>query len=260
MRKITLLFVSLLFVFISCSKDSPETAAEPTFTNNGTLLKRSISTNGSNVTTSDFFYIGNKLQKMVSSNGTRIEYSYTGNLITQTLYFESDVLKEKSEIQYNSEEKMIQRKSSDYSNNKGYRCEFTYSNDGTVTVLGFSGDFTTQNTQIVNRKVFLFANGDVEKIEAYVVVNGSNQTRTNYYTYDDKNAISNSILGYNKIKFWDTGTYGNSHNNISILYTSTENISPYPYTNDVVFTYNSYNYPITSSAYGNSLTSQYFYQ
>lgn len=259
MRKITFLFVTLLLVFISCSKDSPETESVA-LTTNGTVLKRTILTNVSTVTTTDYFYSGNKLQKMVSTNGSRIEYSYTGNLITQTLYFESDVLKEKSEFQYSSEEKMTQRKSFDYSNNKGYRSEFTYNNDGTVTVLGFSGDFTIQSTQIVNRKVFLFINGDVEKIEAYVVVNGSNQTKTNYYTYDNKNATSNTILGYNKIKLWDTGTYGNSHNNISILYTSTENIAPYPYTNDVVFTYNSYDYPITSSAFGNSFTTQYFYE
>lgn len=262
MKKNVLLLSFVVLAFVSCSKnDDEQPVNEPQLTTNGTILKRAVSTNGTNTITEDYFYnYGNQLQKTVSSNGTKIEYSYTGNLITQTLYFENNVLKEEAEFQYNSGEKMTQRKVFNYSTNNGYRVEYTYNIDGTVTVLGFSGTFTTQNTQIVNRKVFLLANGDVEKIEKYVVINGNNQTITTYYTYDTKNTPSNAIIGYSKIKLWDSGTSGNSHNNTSILYTSTESTTSYPsYTDNMVFTYNSFDFPMTSSYVGNSYSVQYFY-
>jgi hypothetical protein len=173
---------------------------------------------------------------------------YTGDLITQTQFYGNEILKSRSEFLYNSEEKMSQRKTFDLTNNRCNRCEFIYNNDGTVSITAYSGDFTTQNTQIVNRKAFLFSNGDVEKIEEYVVIDGSNHTKTTHYTYDNKNSPLNTVPGYNKLKFWDTGNSGNSHNNTSIINTTTQNTSTQ--TEDLTYTYNSFDYPITKSFYG----------
>ncbi len=255
MKKFAILLFVLLPLLHSCSSDD-SVASEPELTTNGTILKRTISTNGPSLYTSDYFYNGNKLEKVVSSTGERIVYTYTGNLITKTQYFDSNnVLKDITNFQYNSGEKMTQRISINPTNNTGYRCELIYNSDGTVSVIGYEGDNTTQNTQTINKKAFLLSNGDVEKIEEYVVVSGNNHTRTRYYSYDTKNSPSNAILGYNKIKFWDTGTYGNSHNNTSIFFTTTENATTS--TSNLTYTYNSFDYLVTASY--SSISIQYFY-
>ncbi|MES2748711.1 MAG: hypothetical protein V4648_10025 [Bacteroidota bacterium] len=257
MKKFAFLLFVLLPLLQSCSSDDAGVAEpEPQLTTNGTVLKRTISTSGPNVNTSDYYYNGNKLEKMVSSTGNRIEYTYTGSLITKTQYFDSaNISTDITNFQYNPSGKMTQRVTVNPTNNTGYRCELIYNSDGTVSVLGYQGDGNAQNTQIINKKAFLFPNGDVEKIEEYVVVNGNNHTRTRYYTYDDKNSPTNAILGYNKIKFWDTGTYGNSHNNTAILFTTTENSTTS--TSNLTYTYNSFDYLVTASYAGISI--EYFY-
>ena len=260
-------FAFLLFAFLpllnSCSGDDAVAEPEPQLTTNGTILKRIITTEGATVTTSDFFYNSNKIQKIVVSDGKTFEYTYTGNLITKMDFYVGNTLKSTEHYQYDSGEKITQRKIFDFNNNTGYRSEFSYNIDGTVSILGYVGDFTTQNTPTANsRKVFLLGNGDVDKIETYLIINGNNVTRTNYYSYDDKNSTSNPIIGLSKIKYWDSGSSSsanNSHNTTTTLYTSTETSSSYPYTTTLNYTYNSYNYPITLSASWGG-TTQYFYQ
>lgn len=255
MKKLFLLLSLVSIVFASCSSDDG-TTSEPELTTNGTILKRTISSNGPSLYSSDYYYNGNKLQKIVSTSGETIQFTYTGNLITKTEYYDDGVLKEISNFQYNSDGKITQRLSVNPVNNNAYRCDFSYNSDGTVLVKGYDGNSTAQTNQMVDRKVFLFPNGDVDKIEEYVVVNGVNHTRTSHYTYDDKNSPSNAILGYNKIKFWDTGTYGNSHNNTSIVFSTTENSNTT--STNLTYTYNSYNYLVTSNYLG--ISTQYFYQ
>ena len=258
MKNLSLLFCVFILVLTSCSKDSASPVAEEQLTTNGTLLRKVITTVGTDVITDEYFYNGNKLLKVVSSNGRRYEYTYTGNLITKQDLFENNVLKSTENNQYNADQKITEKKILNYPNSKAFRCDYTYNTDGTVTVKEYSGDFTTQTTQTVNRKIFLFSNGDVEKIEEYVVVNGNPVTRINSYTYDTKNTPTNAILGYNKIKLWEVvGASGNSHNNTAIYFASTESNTT-PYTVNPSYTYNSFNYPITADGVG--ATGQYFYQ
>ena len=253
MKKLLYLFSAIAFIFTSCSNDD-SLSEQSQLTTEGTLLRRATSTSGSNTSTEDYFYVGNKISKIVSSQGTKLQFTYSNDLISKSEYFENNVLKSTDYYQYNNEGKIIERKTTD--NITAYRSDFIYNSDGTILVKGYNGTVTTQNNQIVDRKVFLFANGDVEKIEAYSIENGVQITKTNYYTYDDKNATSNQIIGYNKIKFWDTGTSGNSHNNISIQYTTSQNSNTY--TDELAFTYNSYDYPKTVNFGGYNI--EYFYQ
>lgn len=76
------------------------------------------------------------------------------------------------------------------------------------------------------------------------------------------NTVSNIILGLNKIKKWDDGVNsGNSHNTISEISTTTENSGTIVVSGS--FTYNSFNFPVTSnSMFGSTIfgSSQFFYQ
>jgi len=238
----------LVIVVTSCSsEDSPALSTE------GTLLRKTI---GYLNYTSEYFYNGNKLNRIVNSNGGKLEYFYSGNLITQILYYENDVLKEKNEMSYDSEERLITKKRLMYSNNTATRTEYNYNFDGTVTLKGFSGDFNLQNTLFNDRKIYFYPNGNVEKIERYEVIDGVNHIKTSLFTYDDKNYFGNAIVGFNKVKNWEFGIITESNNVISETETTTENSSSYTYNG--TFTYNSFDYPVTLNYL--SLNVEYFYQ
>ena len=255
MKKLILLFSSLILINISCSDNE-----EPPLSTEGTLLRRSVSIQNGQQSYVDYHYTnGNKVYQGIGSEGSKVVWIYTGNLIVEQNFYRDNVLKQKETYVYDAQERMIQRKILSYSNNYGYRSEYTYNPDGTVNIIGFNGDLNSQTNQTsLNNKVYLFPNGDVQKIEFHKVINGVNHIETRTYTYDDKNYMMNGILNYNKIKVWETGTYGNTHNNTSITYTTTENASSY--TNYATYTYNSQGYPITMSFFGGSITTQHFYQ
>lgn len=259
-----LLILLTVFILTGCSKDDENNGIitdknEDTSTK-APLLKQTISTMGGVQTVTDYHYLeGNKVLQAVSNNGTKIVWTYEDKLITEQKYYENDELKTKETYKYNSQEKMVQRIAYYYTVNQGYKTEYIYNSDSTVTVLGYKGDLDTQTNLDINNKVYLFSNGDVQKIEFNVEVGGVSHVRTRVYTYDDKNTPTNGILNFNKIKMWETGTYGNIHNNLSIVYTTTENSSSSS-TEEVIYTYNSKGTPETSSAYDGNLKSQYFYE
>ncbi len=254
MKKIIFLLFVLLPLLNSCSSDDSG-VNEPTMTTNGTILKRQMMTFDDEIAILDFFYNGNKLEK-VFGNGILYEYTYTGNLITQQRTYQGDILGLTENYTYNSDGNITQIMGLRHLNNTAYREQFIYNGDGTINYAVYSGDFTVQNVLEASKKVYLYPNGDVERMDNYLVVSGTNVTRTNYYTYDTKNAHNNGILGYNKIKHWQFSNSANSHNPITVTYTSTEP-SFTPYTDNISFTYNSFNYPITQDIGGAHY--QYFY-
>lgn len=259
MKKLALFFSVFLLVFTSCSSsDEAPVIEEEQLTINGTLLRKVISTSGSDVTTSELFYNGNKLSKIVKSDGSRVEYEYTGNLITKAYNYVNNSLNTTTFYYYNSADNITQRKTLNANDTGAYRCDFVYNADGTVSVLAYTGDATSQNTLVVNRKVFLLTNGDVDKIEVYLIISGSAVTRTYTYTYDTNNYSYNQVVGNNKLKAWDFANSGNQHNILSTVITSTEVSSAYPSTTNSSYTYNSFNFPVTMTF--NGVTFQYFYQ
>jgi hypothetical protein len=248
MKKLSCVLLLLVIVVTSCSsEDSPSLSTE------GILLRKTI---GNINNDSEYFYNGNKLNKIVTSNGSKFEYVYSGNLITQILYYENDILKEKNEMSYDSEERLINKMRFNYNNNSGIRTDYIYNQDGTVSVKGFLGDFNIQSTQYNDRKVFFYSDGNVEKIERYEVIEGVNHIKTSLFTYDDKNYFGNAIVGFNKVKNWEFGMITGFNNVISETVTTTENSSSYTYNS--TFTYNSFDYPVTLNYL--SLNVEYFYQ
>ncbi|SFA75954.1 hypothetical protein SAMN05660845_0405 [Flavobacterium swingsii] len=262
MRKITLLFVTLLFVFVSCSKSGDESIATSSASNpNGILPIKVITTSGTNVVTQEYFYNGNKLIQTKFSEGNYTNYTYTNDLITRTDFYSDNVLSKTTNFSYNSDNKLVQALSLNPSLNQGYKYVYIYNSDGTVSLSIYSGDLVTQTTNTKNYKVF-FQNGIAIKREQYILINGTMETQTSNYVYDAKNEIHNSVLGFNKLITYDTSRFGDSNNIVSTTYsaTNTTNVSQTLST----YTYNVNNYPITKTQTDSSgspaLVTQIFYQ
>jgi hypothetical protein len=260
MKKLICLLSAVLLVLASCSSDD---ATEPVLSTNGTKLKRGMVMNdvGATVVMQDYIYNGNKLARIESSSVNYSSFTYTNDLITKMEKYTNNSLVSTSFLDYNTNNKLISVKSISNSSNNGYKTIYDYNLDGTITVTVYEGDSVNQNTVVKNKKVF-FANGLVSKIEEYKVINGNLETLTTQYTYDNKNDPTYAILGYNKLTFYDIGSYGNPNNIASITYTATN--SSISNTTFFQFTYNSYDYPITSiESYGNGgspNTVKYYYE
>ena len=266
MKRIVLLSITLLFVFVSCSKDSPEpTTAEPVLNINGTKLRRVITTYDNRVTSEsgDYIYNGDKLSKIVSSSGSYVNYTYTGDVITKIESYRGNVLIDTNILEYNSFNKLITRRQ--FLNNSGYKVVYTYNLDGTISISGYTGDLINQTTPTnLNKKVF-FVNGLLSKIEEYKLINGNMETLFTNYAFDNKNEPYYTILGYNKLTFYELGgSYGNPNNLISITYSATN--SSMVDVDNINNTYNTFNFLSTSTAVdpyddgGAPIISQYFYE
>ncbi|MEO8235602.1 MAG: hypothetical protein ABI549_09335 [Flavobacterium sp.] len=260
MKKIILLLIVVALAFTACSKSGDEpTATSLTSNPNGTLPMKIITTNGTNVVTQDFSYIGNKLARSQFSNVDYNSYTYTNDLITGIAVYRSNALDGTVTYTYNGNNKLVQTLYLKPSLNQAYKDVYTYNTDGTVSLSKYSGNLTTQNTNTENYKVF-FQNGLATKREEYKLINGIMETEITNYTYDAKNYIFNSVLGYNKLPEYSTSKFGCLNNIISATYSATNTAATS--TSLSTYTYNDSNYPIkkTETNLSGSLVVQIFYQ
>ena len=262
MKKLIYAFIALIFIFSSCSEDSESSSNEEILMQEGTLVRRMVGQRGSDTETIDFNYShGNKLKSTITNDGFKNLYTYTKDLITQRKHYEPDGDIIEDTYSYDDQKRMIQRKRILYGETV-YRADFVYNSDNTVDVLRYQEFSNEPDQQIAKKKVFLFPNGDVQKIVEYLVVNGENHTKTYMFSYDDKNDATNAILGYNKVKLWDTVEVLGTHNCVTFELFSSVHGGTSLETN-YTFTYNSFGYPMTreddlDEAY--SLSVKYFYQ
>ncbi len=245
MKKIFLLFsISFLF-FSSCSGDSESVSdSEIPLTTDGFVIRKVDRLLPTEIIYPGlFYYNGNKLDKIGTAT-TYQKYTYSGNLITQTAYYEDNVLKLTEYFTYDSNERLIERKGLTYQDSTGFKTIYTYNSDGTCSTQLFRGNLTTQNTidDLYNKKIF-FTNGQVQKIETYRIVAGNPVTLTVTYGYDDKLDPYNVILGYKKLTFYEVGNHGNTNNIVS--YTYSDNTTSDVDVDLVEYTYNSYGFPAT---------------
>jgi hypothetical protein len=228
MKKIIALAGFFLFM-VSCSNDDAQNtnAAEDT-----TLLKKMTSTNEEGITsTYDYTYNGNKIVSMISDD-TTIIYTYTGNLITHITSTQSNGVVIDQTIEYNSSNQktsqIILISAPDLGVEQGTKDLYTYNQNGTVTVVQYSGDLESQTT--------LEGTGTITINENSILHEGmSSQAYT--HTFDSKNNPMKNILGYNE---YTLPRLGSKHNLLLGATTSTR--SGYIFT----YTYNSNNYPISS--------------
>ncbi len=244
MKKFVILLFVLLPLLNSCSSDDAA-ASDPGLTTNGTKLRKIMVSfdGGATFESGNYIYDGNKLLKSQSDNGDHIDYTYTGNLITKQDIYLNNVLYTNLYV-YNSNEQLIKSTTLNYTNNSGSKTIFIHNSDNTISMTFYSGDLINQNTVEGSKKAYLI-NGQLDKIEEYVVIVGVSGTRTYNYTYDNKNNPFNSILGYNKLTRYDIGLDANIHNTTSSI--SSSSFSPNIGTSTFTYTYNSFDYPITQT-------------
>ncbi|HSD14888.1 MAG TPA: hypothetical protein VLB74_09595 [Flavobacterium sp.] len=262
MKKLFSLFSVLVLLISSCSDDGGA-SSDSGFNINGTKLKRATANFGATGnTTQDYYYDGNKLTRMVSSDGSYFKYTYTGELITKIEFFQNNVLEEVNFLEYNNDNELIARKQ--IRGNTGYKVVYTYNNDGTISISAYTGDSVNQDTPTdLNKKVF-FENGLVSKIESYMFIDGNLETLSTNYTYDSANAPTSLILGYDKLAFYDQGNFQNIHNVTTITYASS--VNDVVDVDEMVNVYNTDNFLSKATAVdprdnnGPSLIFEYFYE
>ena len=267
MKKFSCLFIAVLAIFTSCSKDDLE-ATEPDAIDsnpNGKVLKKmTVNLNGgAEITTEEYFYNANKLAKITSSDDKNTVFTYTGNLITKKEFYSSGALNTTEIFEYNPSNQLVNFKRVNPSNKTVYRGVYVYNPDGTITATGYKGDLTDQKSQISNRKVFI-ENAQISKIETYETVNGTPTTETTRYTFDSKSTPFINILGFDKLTYYDSVMSGNAHNIIGSTSTNSTNSKSDNEAFD--YAYNKANLPISSSennaikTAGGSIIFQYFYE
>lgn len=252
MKKLLCVFSVLVLFLASCSSDD-STTTDPEFSINGTKLRRTIRNLGGTIVTGELIYDGNKLIKSTHSDGTSINYTYTGNLITRMEIFRDNNLEDATFLTYSND------KLTGYTSlrgNAGYRVVYTYNSDGTISITGYMGDSVSQNNQTdLNKKVF-FQDGLVNAIEEYKIIDGNSVTFTTTYTHDDANSPSSGIIGHDKLTMYDQGLGNYTHNVTSI--TKTASNSSEVYVSNINYLYNTSNLPYKIT-YGNIIF-EYFYE
>lgn len=236
MKKFYCLFAIMVLLLSSCSEDGVSSE----YNIDGTLLKRATLTynGGANVITSDFFYNGSKLSHIIASEGRRIIYFYTGDLITRMEYHKHDGLESVDLLEYDDNENLIERRQ--ITNNTGYKVIYTYNADGTVSVAAFTGDAIAQNTPTdLNKKVF-FTDGMLTRIDDYKMIDGNLEAMHTNYSFDTAMSPFTQIIGYDKLTFYEMGAPPGLHNLTSITFTTSVNSNTD--VDEIVNTYNGNNY------------------
>ena len=263
MKKIILLFSVTWTIFLSsCSGSDDENTSTTDI-----LLKKTIETyeSGGNMITytRDFTYNGNKLVNVVGIEGNDREeerYTYTGDLITKMESLTGSVVEDTEIYEYNANNQLIKVTATEAGYPSVFRSVYVYNANGTVSVTNYTGTATDQGQQ-TSTSTISFINGDVSRVER--TSTGSASTRI--YRYDDKNNPFKNITGLNKIIFALGDEPGIVHNMVERI-NEEQSFPQNNSTTTIQYTYNSDNYPVTSSesrlrngTTTNRGTTQYFY-
>ena len=249
----------ILSFLVSCSNRNEDTIKNE---NSSTLPKTITYKSSSGNIVSEYQYDGNKLKSIISSNGTKSIISYTNNLITKN-------------VSYDSSGTVISEFNYEYKNNKLSKTNYkiglsetnifyTWVNDNHVYFV----DDKYMPANAINRTDFYFSNGNVIK--------STNHTYyPNYYTIDKVEIVENdsknnpfkNIEGYSLIAFDISSDFYPQTNNITKITSSREgNVNGTPlienYFRTFELTYNSKNFPQTfklNDSYGNSYSYDFSY-
>lgn len=236
MKKLLKLIIIIpTLVLFSCSSSSDSTQSS-----SDVLLKKEIWSG----TTYNYTYQGNKLVKIVGSDGYYSNFTYTGDLITKI-------------------------ESTD-----GHE-EYYYSGNNLIQIKEYIGS-------VLNRKIDIVFNGDNTRTRTHKNYNGTNTTNvykdfyvneecvksqrlnsngsiasTTTFLYDNYNCKTKNITGFRYIAGWNDDD-SPFHNILKKVETS----SSLNFISDFSYEYNSNGYPttVTSKESGNIIdVGQYFY-
>jgi hypothetical protein len=190
------------------------------------------------VSTTEYFYTGNKISYLVDSDGIRVNYFYEGDLIVREESYQGTELVEKVFYTYDGSSNLVTYISLDLVDDIGSRITYVHNSNGTISFQEYSGDTTTQED--------LENNGTISNTR--YIENGINpitsepQVFTNTFTYDTKNNPFKNVVGYSKIYFADSFEALNFNNNLLSHSEQIDSDAPYVF-ETLTYTYNAGNYP-----------------
>lgn len=234
MKKISSLFVAFIVVLTSCTNDYSEEKS--------LLPKTQIYTNASRPNennTATYSYDANKIIDYTYDDGSKVVFTYTGELITKAIYTEIDganVFSTTTTFTY--ENNKLKSFLQVPENSKKRKKTYTYNANGTISTITVLIDpITQQETKDESSILTVDANGNVIKSEFADLIN--------IVDYDTNNNPFKSVTGYTLLL--DSSVFdqeANSVNNISKVTEKKVGFSANTFT--YLNTYNSDNYLIKS--------------
>jgi hypothetical protein len=249
----------ILYFLVSCS-NRDEYIVENV--NSLTLPKTLTTKSSSGDIVSEYKYDGNKITSIISNNGRKSIFSYTGNFITKSITYDSS-----GEIEY--------KVSYEYANNKlskkNYKYKFlefnifyTWVDDNHVYFV--DDKYMPENA--INRTDVYFSSGNVIKSTNHIYYpNNYTIDKVEIVENDSKNNPFKNIEGYSLIAFDISSDFFPQINNITKITTSREgNVNGEPLTENYFrtfeFTYDTKNFPqiyTVSDSFGNSYKYEFSY-
>lgn len=256
MKKVFSMAAIALFMMTSCSSDDDN---NPTNNTNPVLVTQmTYIEDGDAPVTANYTYDGNKIIKVTYNDGTYEDYTYnSNNKITNIKTYDSGEVVEESNFTYNASGQLSSEVSLEGS--LGYKTEYTYNNDGTISYVDYEGSIESQ-TLLTASGTITITNGNITQ---EIIVDDTPQTWS--YTYDNKNNPFKNIASAMELLLYNGGSeIGGIVNNVTTLivdYSELEEDEVYTTT----YTYNAQNYPTQSvevdSAFPNEpyITTTYTY-
>ncbi len=249
----------ILYFLVSCSNRDEDIVEN---VNSLTLPKTLTTKSSSGDIVSEYKYDGNKITSIISNNGRKSIFSYTGNFITKSITYDSS-----GEIEY--------KVSYEYANNKlskkNYKYKFlefnifyTWVDDNHVYFV--DDKYMPENA--INRTDVYFSSGNVIKSTNHIYYpNNYTIDKVEIVENDSKNNPFKNIEGYSLIAFDISSDFFPQINNITKITTSREgNVNGEPLTENYFrtfeFTYDTKNFPqiyTVSDSFGNSYKYEFSY-
>lgn len=188
-----LLFYSLFIVLLISCSTSDDGEIDTTILPTKIIHKLRFFNNS--IFTRTYQYDGNKIKSIISSSGDKLEYFYSGNLITTVNYFdEKNSLNATIKIDYEKNRiKTLTRKYHDGGSDLIFN--YTWINDNQVRIQ--NNRYLPPNTTAYT-DVFL-SNGNITKTIRYFKSTGYEMEESRSYTYDSNSFPLKNVEGFSKI-------------------------------------------------------------
>lgn len=187
MKKLLYLFCTTLLVLTSCSSDDDNSSS----TN---LVKKIIySHDGQIYRSRTFTYEGNKIVSEVAMDGSKTNYTYTGDVITKIEELNGEgIVRSITEYNYTSGKLATSLKIS-YGHDE--KSVYTYNSDGTVScdIFWLDSETGTLINNTLKEEKYIYSAGNLVKILSKL--DGGKESDVTY-EYDSKNNPFKNITGY----------------------------------------------------------------